>query len=184
MLQPPGSIVELCHVVADLDAAVAHWIATFGAGPFFVGEMRFAEGHRYRGEPAMLAIRVGFGFSGGLLIELVQPLEGDRSVFSEALKARGPGYHHVMLREDYDVARARLEAAGHAVALESVTPFGERCALFDTTAVNGGFVEVMDLHIGFGRLTEAMAEAHQDWDGSVPVRPLADLFAGLMGEHG
>ena len=59
---------------------------------------------------------------------------------AEALKARGPGYHHVMLREDYDVARARLEAAGHAVALESVTPFGERCALFDTTAVNGGFV--------------------------------------------
>src|ERR1700712_581281 len=99
MLQPTGSIIELAHVVADMDAAIAHWTGTLKAGPFFVGEMRFPEGHRYRGEPAMLAIRVAFGFSGGLLIELVQPLDGDRSVFAELLAARGPGYHHMMMRE-------------------------------------------------------------------------------------
>ncbi len=183
MLQPPGSIIELAHVVADMDAAIAHWTTALTAGPFFVGEMRFAEGHRYRGQPAMLAIRVAFGFSGGLLIELVQPLGGDRSAFSEVLAARGPGYHHMMLREDYDTAFARLATAGHAVALESTTPLGERCALFDTQAINGGFIEVMDLHIGFGRLTELMADAHDGWDGRDPQRPLAGLFAQL-GAHG
>ena len=183
MLQPEGSIIELCHVVADMDAAIAHWTAMLNAGPFFVGEMRFPEGHRYRGTPAMLAIRVAFGFSGGLLIELVQPLDGDRSVFSEALAERGPGYHHVMLREDYDIARARLEGAGFAVALESTTPLGERCALFDTRHLNGGFVEVMDLHIAFGRLTEVMADAHEGWDGAEPQRPLGALFARIAGDH-
>lgn len=182
MLQPVGSIIELAHVVADMDAAIAHWTGVVKAGPFFVGEMRFPEGHLYRGEPAVLAIRVAFGFSGGLLIELVQPLEGDRSAFSEVLATRGPGYHHMMLREDYDVAFARLSDAGYALALESITPLGERCALFDTQAVNGGFIEVMDLHIGFGRLTELMAGAHAGWDGGDPVRPLATLFAHL-GAH-
>ena len=179
MLQPPGTIIELCHVVADMDAAIAHWSGTLKAGPFFVGDMRFTEGHRYRGVPAVLAIRVAFGFSGGLLIELVQPLGGDDSVFSEVLERRGPGYHHVMLREDFDIARARLTAAGHTLVLESTTPLGERCALFDT---GDGFVEVMDLHIGFGRLTELMAAAHEGWDGTEPSRPLAPLFAELMGD--
>jgi len=183
MLQPPGSIFELCHVVADLDAAIDHWAGTMRAGPFFTGDMRFEDGHRYRGAPATLAIRVGFGFSGGLLIELVQPLPGDRSVFSEVLERRGPGYHHVMLREDFDSGYARLRAAGHEVALESTTPLGERCALFDTQALNGGFIEVMDLHIGFGRLTEAMAAAQDGWDGGEVRRPLAPLFAGIMGDH-
>jgi hypothetical protein len=183
MLQPPGSIVEVCYVVADMDAAIAQWTGTMGAGPFFVGEMRFEEGHRYRGEPSLLAIEVGFGFSGGLLIELVKPLEGDRSAFSEVLKKRGPGYHHVMLRDDFDSICARMRAAGYSPALETTTPFGERCALFDLQHVNGGFVEAMDLHIGFGRLTETMAKAHENWNGEEPRRPLAPLFAALAGDH-
>jgi hypothetical protein len=183
MLQPPGSIIELCHVVTDMDAALAHWIGVLGAGPFFVGEMRMEVGHRYRGTSSILAIRVAFGFSGGLLIELVQPLPDDRSVFAEVLAERGPGYHHVMLRDDYDSAHARLLEQGFAIALESTTPLGERCALFDTRALNGGFIEVMDLHIGFGQLTEAMAAAHEGFTGADPVRPLAPLFASVLGAH-
>src|SRR3546814_2647093 len=54
MLQPPGSVIELCHVVVDMDKAIQHWTTIMGAGPFYVGEMRFEEGHRYRGEPAVL----------------------------------------------------------------------------------------------------------------------------------
>jgi len=181
MLQPPGSIFEICHVVTDLDVAIGQWTGTLRAGPFFSAEMRFPEGHRYRGSPSLLAMRVAFGFSGGLLIELIEPLEGDRSVFSEVLQRSGPGFHHVLLREEYDVGFARLSAQGFAVALESTTPLGERCALFDTGAVNGGFIEVMDLHIAFGRLTELMHAAHDGWDGTDPHRPLAPLFAGIIG---
>ena len=183
MLQPPGSIIELCHVVADMDAALSHWTGVLRAGPFFTGDMRMEEGHRYREKPATLAIRVAFGFSGGLLIELVQPLAGDNSVFTEALAERGPGYHHVMLREEYDTAYARLLSQGFELALENTTPLGERCALFDTRAKNGGFIEVMDLQIGFGRLTEAMAAAHERFTGAEPVRPLAPLFASILGSH-
>jgi len=176
-------MIELCHVVADMDTALAHWTGVLRAGPFYVGDMRMEEGHRYREKPATLAIRVAFGFSGGLLIELVQPLPGDQSVFAEVLTERGPGYHHVMLRENYDTAHARLSEQGFAIALENTTPLGERCTLFDTRAQNGGFIEVMDLHIGFGRLTEAMAVAHEGFTGANPVRPLAPLFASVLGDH-
>jgi hypothetical protein len=179
MLQPPGSIIELCHVVADLEASIAHWVEIFGAGPFYAGEMRFPNAHFYRGRETELAIKVGFGFSGGLLIELVEPLEGDVSVFGEVLTKRGPGYHHVMLRGDYDEGFAKLTAQGFEVALQNITPLGERCALFDTQTVNGGFVELMDMHIGFGHLTEIMATAHEGWDGNDPIRPMAQLFEGL-----
>src|SRR3546814_20877896 len=132
-----------------MDKAIQHWTTIMGAGPFYVGEMRFEEGHRYRGEPAVLAIKVAFGFTGGLLIELVEPMEGDRSVFTEVLEERGPGYHHVMLRMDFDKGFAQLSEQGYKVALESTTPLGERCALFDTREANGGFIEGMDLHIAF-----------------------------------
>jgi Glyoxalase/Bleomycin resistance protein/Dioxygenase superfamily len=173
MLQPPGTIIELCHVVTDMDTAIAHWSGDLGAGPFYVGEMRFEKHHKYRGRDSVLAIKVGFGFLGGLLIELIEPLEGDDSVFSET----GPGYHHVMLREGYDTGFARMSAAGYPLALENLTPLGERCALFETPS---GFVELMDLHLGFEHLTGIMADAHVGWDGTNPIRPMAILFEGLQ----
>ncbi|MDE2465254.1 MAG: VOC family protein [Alphaproteobacteria bacterium] len=183
MLQPEGSVIELCYVVADMDTAILHWTTKMKAGPFFVGDMHFETGHRYRGQPSVLSIRVGFGFSGGVLIELVQPLVSDRSVFSEVLSQRGPGYHHVMLREDFDAAHKRLTAQGLKPALECTTPLNERCVLFDTRDVDGGYIEIMDLHISFGKLTEAIARAHQNWDGSEPVRELGPHLIESMGAH-
>ena len=175
MLQPEGSIFELCHVVADMDRALAHWTGVLGAGPFFVAEMRME--HRNFGRPAPLAIKVAFGFSGGLLIELVEPLAEDRSVFREALEERGEGYHHVMVRTGFDQGVEHMTRLGFKPALESTTPYGERAVLFDTRAETGGFVEFMDLHIAFEGLVGKMAQAREDWDGrSDPVRPLADLL--------
>ena len=55
-MQPEGSIFELCHVVADMDRALAHWTGALGAGPFFLAEMRIE--HRKRGQPAPLGIKV------------------------------------------------------------------------------------------------------------------------------
>lgn len=71
-MQPEGSIVELCHVVEDLDKALAHWTRNLGAGPFFVFDVPVMPGQLYYGEPTAVSMRVGFGFSGGVLIELLQ----------------------------------------------------------------------------------------------------------------
>jgi hypothetical protein len=78
MLQPAESIIELCHVVTDMTSAIRYWTRVVGAGPFFVGDMEFAEGYRYRGRPCGLSLQIGFGFSGGLIVELVRPIDTRR----------------------------------------------------------------------------------------------------------
>jgi hypothetical protein len=176
MLQPAGSVIEIAHVVTDLDAAVTQFVEFWGAGPFYTAEMRFPTGHRYRGQEAPMAVDVGFGFSGGLLIELIQPLDGDRSVFAEALAARGPGFHHIVRRETFEEGAARYEEAGFEKALELTTAFGERTIMFDTTALNGGFLEVTDLNVTFEPLMATLSAAHDGWAGEEPRRSLTALF--------
>jgi hypothetical protein len=176
MLQPPGSVIEVAHVVEDMEAAIAHFIETWGAGPFFTAEMRFPTGHRHRGREAEMAVEVGFAFSGGLLIELIAPLEGDQSVFSEALAARGPGFHHIVRRESFEDGCARYEKHGYAKALELTTAFGERTIIYDTVAVNGGFIEVTDLNVTFEPLMAALSAANDGWTGDEPRRSLSALF--------
>ncbi|MHC8380476.1 VOC family protein [Pseudomonas sp. LB3P14] len=177
MLQPHSSILELCHVVTDMDAALQHWTQVLGAGPFFVGEMEFTEGQFHRGVATPVALQVAFGCSGGLIIELVKPLGDHPSVFREVLESRGPGYHHVMPRIDYDTGFERFNQAGYDLAFQGSMPGGERCALFDTRADNGGFIELMDMSPAIVEQLQRISQAHFDWDGhSDPVRPLASLF--------
>lgn len=169
-IQPPGSIMELCHVTADMDRAIAHWTGVLGAGPFFVFDVPAMPGQTHRGAPSSIDLRIAFGFSGGLLIELVQPLNDVPSVFREILETKGESYHHVMLRTDFAEGRKRLEAHGYQAAFEGSMPGGERFALFDTQGGNGGFVELMDLtEATFGPM-EWLHAAHLEWDGKTEPR--------------
>jgi hypothetical protein len=179
MLQPSESVIEICHVVRDMDGAIRYWTKTIGAGPFFVGDMEFPHGYLYRGKPCGLSLQIAFGFSGGVIIELVRPIDKSiPSVFSEVLDSTGPGYHHVMLREDYDKGYERLSKAGYEPAYVGTIPSGERCVLFDTRRDSGGFVELMDISPLIQRQLENMARAHREWDGQTdPVRPMASSFA-------
>jgi Glyoxalase/Bleomycin resistance protein/Dioxygenase superfamily len=178
MLQPQHSVIELCHVVTDMDAAIRYWTSVIGAGPFFVGDMELKEKQFYRGKPCEQSIQVAFGFSGGLLIELVRPIRDIPSAFREVLDQRGPGYHHVMLRVGYDEGFELLSKQGYDVALQSTLPSGERCALFDARRDSGGYIEIMDISPFITRQLENMQRAHREWDGrSEPIRSMASSFA-------
>lgn len=178
MLQPEQSIIELCHVVTDMDAAIRYWTTVMGAGPFFVGDMEIKENQFYRGKPCEQSVQIGFAFSGGLIIELVKPIRNIPSVFREVLDERGPGYHHVMLRVDYDEGYERLSKAGYEVGLCGTLPGGERFALFDARKDSGGFIEIMDMSPLIARQLENMQRAHREWDGHTdPVRSMASSFA-------
>jgi hypothetical protein len=177
MMQPEKSVMELCHVVEDMDEAIAHWTQVIGAGPFFVFDVPAMPGQQHRGQPSEINLRIAFGFSGGLLIELLQQLNDAPSVFREVLDTNGPGYHHIMLREDFDKGRARIEAAGYEMAFFGNLPGGERFGLFDTRAGNGGFIELMDLtDISYGPM-KILYEAHRTWDGV--TEPKRDFFKAL-----
>jgi hypothetical protein len=175
-MQPDGSIIELCHVTRDLDAALVHWTRDLGAGPFFVFEVPVLPGQLYYGEPTEVSMRVGFGFSGGVLIELLEQTNNGASPFRDFLTERGEGLHHVMPRTDFDLGYARLSAAGHRVAYSGTMPSGERFCLFDTRAANGAYVELMELSPAMLSSLARMEAAHRRWDGVTdPVRTMDRL---------
>ena len=121
-------------------------------------------------------MRVGFGFSGSLLIELLQQTNATPSVFDEMLDTRGEGYHHVMLRLPYNEGVARLSSLGHEIAFSGVMPGGERFCLFDTRAADGGYVELMELSPAVEESLARMYRAHLGWDGRTePVRGIDRL---------
>lgn len=175
-MQADGAILELCHVTRDLDAALLHWTRDLGAGPFFVFEVPVLPGQLYYGEPTKVSMRVGFGYSGGVLIELLQQTNDGASPFRDFLEQRGEGLHHVMPRTDFDLGHARLAAAGHRIAYSGTMPSGERFCLFDTRAVNGVYVELMELSAVMSESLARMERAHLTWDGFTnPVRTMDQL---------
>lgn len=175
-MQPDGTILELCHVTRDLDAALKHWTRDIGAGPFFVFDVPVLPGQTYYGRQTEVSMHVAFGFSGGVLIELLQQTNDGASPFRDFIEERGEGLHHVMPRGDYDENVARLSAAGHAVAYAGQMPAGERFCLFDTLEANGAYIEFMELSDAMTGSMAAMARAHAEWDGKTdPVRTIDRL---------
>ena len=175
-MQPEGAIIELCHVTHDLDRALLHWTRDLGAGPFFVFDVPVLVGQLYYGQPTEVSMRVGFGFSGGTLIELLEQTNAGRSPFRDFLDQHGEGLHHIMPRGDFDAGFVRLSAARHEVAYAGRMPSGERFCLFDTRSSNGAYVELMELSEAMLGTLALMAKAHVSWDGIIdPVRPMARL---------
>ena len=175
-MQADGSILELCHVTTDLDAALIHWTRELRAGPFFLFDVPVLPGQLYYGEPTKVSLRVAFGFSGRLLIELLEQTNDGASPFLDFLRERGPGLHHVMPRGEFDVDHARLSAVGHKVAFSGTMPGGERFCLFDTRSASGAYTELMEISAPMEHMLALMEAAHQNWDGVTdPVRRLDQL---------
>ena len=175
-MQADGAILELCHVTTDLDAAMVHWTRELRAGPFFVFEVPVLPGQLYYGEPTEVSLRVAFGFSGGVLIELLEQTNDGPSPFLDFLHERGPGLHHVKPRGLFDTDHARLSAAGHKVAFSGTMPSGERFCLFDTRVASGAYTELMEISPPMEQMLGLMEAAHRGWDGVTdPVRRLDQL---------
>ena len=175
-MQPEGAIVELCHVVKDLDAALNHWTASLRAGPFFVFDVPVLPGQLYYGEPTEVSMRVAFGFSGVVLIELLQQTNDGASPFRNFIETRGEGLHHIMPRTDFDKSHALYSADGFKVAYSVVMPSGERFCLFDTCRTHGYYTELLELSDEMTATLSHMAKAHAEWDGFTdPVRGMDRL---------
>ncbi len=101
---PP--IDQVGYVVPDLEAAIARYDPLFG--PFTRLDTRLT-GVWYRGTPTDVHLRLAFGRSGDVEIELIEPVSG-ASPHTEFLAAGREGIHHVRYR--VDGARAAIAALG------------------------------------------------------------------------
>jgi catechol 2,3-dioxygenase-like lactoylglutathione lyase family enzyme len=105
---PP--LCQIGFVVRDMDAAIALYEPMFG--PF----KSRADGElsaEYRGRREPYELKIAFGYSGPLQIELIQWVSG-HTPHREFLEAGREGMHHVQVRvDDVDGWSDKLKAAGY-----------------------------------------------------------------------
>lgn len=105
---PP--IDQVGFVVRDLDKAIAQYDALFGPFTRMDAEVPAA---RYRGREASCELKLAFGRSGDVEIELIQWVSGD-SPHREFIDNNREGMQHLRFRvDDADAWIAKLEAQGY-----------------------------------------------------------------------
>lgn len=164
-----GPIRQLGNVVADLDAAVAEWLA-LGVGPWFVMRDVTRREGSFRGRPCESRMSLGFANSGVLQVELIAPLDDVPSAPTEFLRSGRSGMHHIAYwTDDFDGALAAAVAAGWDVIQTS----GGRSAYFEFAGQEQPLVELMELNDRTRWLTDTVRDAAAAWDGITdPVRTL------------
>jgi hypothetical protein len=142
---PP--IDQVAWIVRDLDRALLVFEPLFGE---FSTMESTLEGCSYRGRTADVSLKIGFGRSGGLEIELIEPVSGESPHF-ELLERYGEGVHHVRFRvDDLDPAREKLEALGFEVIWAHAMPaIQTRWAYLEAAPDRGGaLVELLEMPSG------------------------------------
>jgi len=89
-------IDQVALVVEDLDEAVRRYWERFGIGPWriYTYQPPLVKDMTYRGRRFDYRMRLALAQMGDVMIELIQPLS-EENVYTEHLKQKGPGLHHI-----------------------------------------------------------------------------------------
>jgi methylmalonyl-CoA/ethylmalonyl-CoA epimerase len=140
-----GSIDQISFAVADVDEAVPRYTAMFG-GPFNVIDVPNMA-VLYRGRPTSTALKIAFGRTADIEVELVQVVDGDWPTV-EWLATHGEGLHHLRFPvADVDASSAEMQAAGFAVTVAGGEG-GVAFAYLESPLMNGMTVELIHMPPG------------------------------------
>ncbi len=129
----------------SVDEALPRYEAMFG-GPFATTDVPDFD-VVCRGTPSSTTLRLGFGRSGGLEVELVEVVSGAWPTI-DWLAEHGEGLHHLRYPVDDLVAtRADLEEAGGTVVLEGGAA-GVSFAYLEVPMLNGMVIELVEMPPG------------------------------------
>jgi methylmalonyl-CoA/ethylmalonyl-CoA epimerase len=119
-----GPIDQISFAVTSVEQSLPWYEALFG-GPFTVRDVILsADAVTYRGAPADAVLRLAFGSTAGIEIELVEVLRGEAPSL-EHLREHGDGLHHVRFPvADLEAKKEQLTAAGFEVIFDGTTPRG------------------------------------------------------------
>lgn len=181
--QPVGSIIQMAYSVPDLRAGMEWWTEQLGVGPWFVFDRIGGLGVTYRDDPSEAEFAIALGYSGHMMIELVQTLDDLPSVHGEVRERRGYGFHHVAravpnLREE---VAARL-ARGFTVVHRALVPGGE-VYILDAGDDAPGMLEFIEDNAVTRQLFTAIWRASLDWDGSNTRRDFGEALAAAKAEE-
>ena len=119
-MQQPNlpALFHIGWVVRDCAAAQQELSERLGTGPFLsMSDESIFDKTLVHGKPVPFSLKIVFGQLGGVLLELLQPLD-DRSPHAEFLAERGEGMHHLAyVVADFDDQLAAMRAADPAAHL-------------------------------------------------------------------
>ena len=135
-----GPIDQISFAVRDVEEAVGRYSAMFG-GPFTVVDVPELEALCY-GLPTRTTLKLAFGQTAGLEVELVQVVSGEWPTLAW-LESYGEGLHHIRYPvSDFSVTRREMEAAGCTVTLEG-TGGQFSFAYLEAPMLNGMTIELI-----------------------------------------
>lgn len=135
-----GPIDQISFAVADTDEAAPRYAALFG-GEFQVVDAEFRDVLVW-GHPTSVSLRLGFGKTGPIEVELVQVVSGEYPT-KDHLAKHGEGMHHVRFPvTDLKDTQATMEAEGYTVTLEGGSG-GVLFAYLESPHMGGGTIELI-----------------------------------------
>jgi hypothetical protein len=145
------AIHQVALVVEDLDEAVRRYWTCCGIGPWriYTYQPPLVKDMTYRGRRHDYRMRLALAqLSDTMMLELIEPLS-DENVYTEHLRKKGPGLHHVgIIVPSVEEAVADAARGGFEV-LQSGRGYGVRgdgaYAYMDTEALLGMIVEFIEI---------------------------------------
>ncbi len=144
------AVDQVAVVVRDLDAAMRKYSDEFGIGPWSVYTFSpdWIQAMTFRGKEQGYTMKLALADAGGMMYELIEPVEGPNS-YQEFLDESGEGLHHLgYFVEDIDEAIEEMEQKGYPL-LQSGRGFGVDgdggYAYFETEKSLGCIIEAINL---------------------------------------
>jgi catechol 2,3-dioxygenase-like lactoylglutathione lyase family enzyme len=139
--------VQIAWVTSDIDATECTLTALMGAKKWVrIPGVHFApDTCTYRGQPADFVADISVSYAGDMQLELIAPRSG-ASVYSEFLRDRGPGLHHVCIEADSPDGMTRIldeaTAAGAPVVMQGSMPGGMEFAYISAAESGVPYLEI------------------------------------------
>lgn len=139
-MMKPKDIVQIAHVVRDMDAAMEHYWKTLGIGPWdvYTLEPPLLYDSFVHGKPSDHTYRLALAWRNEVQMELVQPLTG-KSIYDDFLKEHGEGLHHIKFYYP-DCAGAIAEFSQQGIAVTQSGKIDEDEFYYLDTEKNLGIV--------------------------------------------
>src|SRR5262249_23009165 len=138
---------QIAWVTTDPDATEKALTGLLGAKKWVrIPDVRFApDSCTYRGEPADFVATISLSYLGDMQLELISPVRGE-NIYSEFLRDRGPGLHHICVEvdspEQFDAALIDAAGRGAPVVQQGVMPGGIQFAYVSAPESGVPFLEI------------------------------------------
>lgn len=160
------TIFQLAYVVADIDAAIAHWSKRMGVGPFFVLRHPAYDEQTYKGARTNPDVSLAFAYSGETNIELIQLHDDQPSVYRDFVEQHGHGLQHLgAMSDDIEADSQALLERGGLLLQKTLSAAGVETRFFDTGSPDGVLFELIARSPEVVTNFEYMKTAATAWDG-------------------